>query len=650
MRLPKRAIHLDFHTMPAVDDVGANFDADDFAAALADARVDFITVFATCNLGMAYYPTKIGVVHPSLQQDLFGQMVQACHKKDIAVAAYFNAGLDHESAQQHRDWAILDRDGSVIKGDRTLNFYRSMCFGGPWPDHLTSIVDEVLTNYEVDGVFLDCFVWGKGCYGDECLSTMRDQGMDMHDHEAVVAFQNDRKLEFVRRIRQLIDRKRPEATYYLNGVPYKFQRDIASHLDIESLPAGGWGYIDFPWKVRRLRNYVDHLVRLTGRFHESWGDFGGLRTQAGLDFDCFQAVSQGTACGVGDHMHPRGQLDKPVYERIGSIFKRIEALDPWTADAKAVTEIAAVVPGLDESNPDPGAEDRAVWGITRALEELNQQFDILDPDADWAGYCMLLLVDPLRLDNANLAKLRNHLSAGGSILATGSAGLLAEQDAFPDEWGLNYAGSAGLNPGFFLTRQPLDPAIPDMPVMFASQAVDVRPGTDTEVLADVIGPYFNRHWDGFHGHFYTPPKKPTGGAAVTRCGQVIHIAFSLFRDYARAANPAHRGLLAAAMERLLPDPLVIATGLPSFARVTLTAQSDRTMVHLLSYVPELRGQVMEMVEEPIVLHHVHLSVRRAEAKRVYLAPAEQDIHFEQANGRVEFDVPEVAGYQMIVIE
>ena len=34
---PRRAIHLDFHTGPDIPDVGADFDADTFAAAFADA-------------------------------------------------------------------------------------------------------------------------------------------------------------------------------------------------------------------------------------------------------------------------------------------------------------------------------------------------------------------------------------------------------------------------------------------------------------------------------------------------------------------------------------------------------------------------------------------------------------------------------------
>ena len=56
-RLPHRSFHLDFHTMPNVPDVGAEFDGAKFARTLVNARIDFITVFAQCNLGMAYYPT-----------------------------------------------------------------------------------------------------------------------------------------------------------------------------------------------------------------------------------------------------------------------------------------------------------------------------------------------------------------------------------------------------------------------------------------------------------------------------------------------------------------------------------------------------------------------------------------------------------------
>lgn len=74
---PRRAIHLDFHTMPGIYDVGRDFDGEVFARTLADAHVDYITVFARCNLGFAYYPTRVGVMHPGLKFDLLGGMSQA---------------------------------------------------------------------------------------------------------------------------------------------------------------------------------------------------------------------------------------------------------------------------------------------------------------------------------------------------------------------------------------------------------------------------------------------------------------------------------------------------------------------------------------------------------------------------------------------
>ena len=54
-----------------------------------------------------------------------GKMIDACHHRNIAVAIYFNAGLNHEMAQQHRDWVVLGRDGRVYGEDRMAIFFVS---------------------------------------------------------------------------------------------------------------------------------------------------------------------------------------------------------------------------------------------------------------------------------------------------------------------------------------------------------------------------------------------------------------------------------------------------------------------------------------------------------------------------------------------
>src|SRR5204862_124764 len=86
------------------------------------------------------------------------------------------------------------------------------------------------------------------------------------------------------------------------------------HLEIESLPSGGWGYNHFPLFVRYFQTQpLPHLGH-TGRFHRSWGDFGGLKPRAALEYECFRMLASGSTCCVGDQLHPRGRLGPAPFQ------------------------------------------------------------------------------------------------------------------------------------------------------------------------------------------------------------------------------------------------------------------------------------------------------------------------------------------------
>ena len=97
-----------------------------------------------------------------------------------------------------------------------------------------------------------------------------------------------------------------------------------------------------------------------------------------------------------------------------------------------MTDLAVVCDDDDSVSVSPGHEGRAIWGATRSLAELNQQFDILGANDDWSGYQTLVLIDPLTLDEVRLQKVEAHLAAGGGILSAGSAGLLDDHKTFSD--------------------------------------------------------------------------------------------------------------------------------------------------------------------------------------------------------------------------
>jgi hypothetical protein len=646
----KRAIHLDFHTMPGVYDVGRDFDAAQFAATLSDAGVDYITVFAKCNLGFAYYPTQVGIVHPGLQApDLLGPMVSACHERGIRIAAYINTGLDHECSVRHRDWLKLNAHGQVYEMERMGHFFRRMCLNTPYARYTLDMVEEVLDRYPVDGIFLDCFT-NDPCYGGECIDGMRALGMDVTDEAQVMEYGWLVTQRFCGDVEQLVRRKGRDINIYFNGLPY---RNEPTHLELEVLPTGGWGYDYLPWAIRYARTLKRPYFTMTGRFHKSWGDFGGLRPYQSLLYDCYYSIANGGTCSVGDHMHPRGPLDTAVYATIGQAYAETRKLDPWTEGARSEAEIAVVAPMIGHYTRPRSIRD-SVSGAARMLVELKQQFDVCDGEGDLSPYRVLILPDDVAMTLALQAKLEAHLARGGRLIASAAAGLDAAQTAYAlSDYPATYEGAEPHDPAFFVASPEVAQDLPAMPVTIYSPGVAMRAAEGATVLARLIKPYFNRAtWDWRHEDMYMPPEGDTGRPALVVRGPIYHFGFPVFRAYFEHAVVAYRTLLGNCLALALPEPLVRVRNMPSFGQVTVTAQGAQRMVHLLAYVPELRGPTHQMIEEPIAVAGVEVELRSdgRKVERVYLAPSGEVLSHERAGDYVRVIVPQVVGYQMVVFE
>jgi hypothetical protein len=106
------------------------------------------------------------------------------------------------------------------------------------------------------------------------------------------------------------------------------------------------------------------------------------------------------------------------------------------------------------------------------------------------------------------------------------------------------------------------------------------------------------------------------------------------------------------LNNLFPDPLFKSSTLPSFARAFVTEQPGRRMVHILSYVPELRGPKTQMIEDAIELHNVKISLRNdgKAPRKVYQAPGKKSLPFKVADGYINVTIPVSNGYSMLVFE
>ena len=187
------------------------------------------------------------------------------------------------------------------------------------------------------------------------------------------------------------------------------EKKYLRRVEIEALPTGGWGYAYFPYVARYVRPLGLPTLTHTGRFFKSWGDNAGLKPPAALKYECCQALSQGMTGGIGDLLHPRGVPQPAVYELIGGVYAHVQACEPFVAGGVLQSQIALVVD--PELGDNPGA---AGLGATRALQQLQQQFDVVGPGANLDGYEVVLVAETTPVDEALLAKLRAYVAAGAA--------------------------------------------------------------------------------------------------------------------------------------------------------------------------------------------------------------------------------------------
>lgn len=639
MRLVKRAVHIDFHTMPDIPDFAANFDAKKFAQTLKDAKVDYVNVFAKCNIGFAYYPTKIGIMHPYLDFDMFGQTVEECHKLGIGVTAYFNTGLDHEMARKHREWLVVNKEGQIIYDDRTANFFRNMCFNSGYREYMLAMIKEVVDNYPVDGVFLDCMATIFPCYGNECAESMRERGMDPLNDDDVAKFTKESIIDFSREVKKIVGN---EKFLYLNGLYPGDAEGLRTHAEIECLP-GAWSYDFFPAQVAYARNLGQQAWYMTGRFHACWGDFGGLKSKASLENDCWDAISNAVSTSVGDHMHPRDGLDPVVYKMIGEVYTEIEKYEPWTDYAKAVADIGilATADGILGDNHS---------GAARMLGELKYTYDIINENMDMSKYKVIILPDNIIITSKLKGKLQAHLDKGGSILSSGYSGLNTDKTKFEMEaWNMDYEGADPWNSSYFKMLEDSNDDIPDILCGIYSQGIFMQLKEGSKAIADYYQPYFNRKWDGFHGYFYTPPEKYAGRPAIAKSGNIIQICFNIFTAYYQYAYVVHKNVIKHCLKQLLCDPVVKYENLPSTSRVTVTEKDNMRMIHVKLTHPEQRGKY-NVIEDRPVLSGAVVYLKDNGIKSVYIAPDRKPLRYELMDGYVKIDLPTIDGYIMVVVE
>ncbi len=661
--LPQRQVHLDFHTSEHIKNIGSLFDKKQFQRCLQIGHVNSVTVFAKCHHGWAYFPSEKNEMHPGLSFDLLGAQIEACREIGVRAPVYLSAGFDEKYFFQHPDHGRIatlggeyKRIGKTADGAPFVDAegvgYHILCMNSPYLSVLVSQVEEVIERYDPCEIFLDIVGEQFVCFCPYCREQVITLGMDPEDENSYKKLTKHTFKRYYTAVNDAAKRLNPQISiFHNNGHIPAGRRDFAhanTHLELESLPTGGWGYDHFPKSARYAAILGMDYLGMTGKFHGGWGEFGGFKHPNALRYEVALSLALGARCSVGDQMHPYGCMDEATYELIGKAYAEAEAAEPYCYNITTCADIAllSVESVIGEAKNHP-----ADTGACRMLLEGKYLYDVIDTECDFAKYKVIILPDIVKLCDASLIeKLKAYTSGGGKLLTSGVSGTDGEKFLF--DFGADFLGKNTCQPSYLHTAFHALGLSPSSYCMY-SPLYDLTEARDgATVLGYSRVTFFNRAREHFCSHQHTPyiPENHAPGIVLGKDGG--YIAWDIFTEYAEAGSIILREAVTHVLDTILGEKKKLVTDLASGGVVTLNDQTaeNRLVLHALYAIPTKRGNGVEVIEDLPEVHGTHFALRTDKViRRVTAVPQNEEIPFTCENGVCSFTLEKFCCSQIVTL-
>ncbi len=225
-----RTFIIDGYTYPLSP--GIEFDAEELARTMADMHANTLRIATS---GFYYYiPGTKFETHPDLAgRDLLAECIAACKPYGIRVVPYFRTGGVLAAKIVKPEWAQWTTPQQDISVRWTMGEKVSpVCWNSEYRQAFLDMVEKVVSQYDVDGVYFDAWMLYYGfsgpmriCYCPGCTKGFKQAtGLDLPYHK--------HKKDYTRSELKTIDRYRDWYKERLVEVFLETKRIIKSHKDI----------------------------------------------------------------------------------------------------------------------------------------------------------------------------------------------------------------------------------------------------------------------------------------------------------------------------------------------------------------------------------------------------------------------------------
>jgi hypothetical protein len=615
----------------------ANLDAAHLVGQLADMRANVLL------LGMggitAYYPSRVEFhsVSPYLPagRDMFGDVLQAAHAKNIRVVGRFDFSKTQQAAfNAHPEWFFRKANGDPV----IYNGLYSTCINGPYyREQALKILGEALDKYAVDGLFFNAFGNQSHDYSGNdvglchCAVCRRKYAQMFHKEIPDKPDDDYRKFMFLssREVAaafgDLIHQKRPQAGYF-NYVQESTDGIMSESNTAVARPLPLWPYSASDNVNRALNSEPGKMpVNLCMQFVDYWWRFATVSRDE-IALRLWENVANGGALAF-EVNGTLDQQDRQAVEAAKPVFRWLAQNEQYYSRERNAARVLLLT---GPSSTGQTYSQQSYRGLFRLLSEEHIPFAVSN-NMRWLGNRDFDLV--IAADWAP-PELRGYAENGGRVLIVSP-----REPQFPV---VEVVHKWTDRKGYFRIRDhSLFPSLRDTDVLMLNGPYTELPDDPASPLTlippSMIGPPEKVHVD------WKDTQQPGLVVRPAGKGTVAWIPWDLGALYYRESLPAHAGLFRDVVDRLNPARQLRTNAHP-LVEMTWMQQGDRKLLHLINLSGHSQTGYFPSI--PMTGIHIEIAGRFKQATSVRTA-GNLPVHVE--GGYSSFTLPRLTDYELIVL-
>jgi hypothetical protein len=647
---------------------------------------------------VAYYPTEVPFHHRSLwlgSGDAFGELLAGCRKMKMVVIARTDPHATYQdAADAHPEWIAVDVQGRPRRHWASPEMWVT-CALGPYNfEFMTQVTREIVSRYQVDGIFSNRWAGSGMCYCEHCRRNFRAaHGMDLPRtadprdpaRRNYILWRQQRLFELWRLWDSEIRKINPDARFLANSgggamsdLDMKTIGEMAPTLFADRQARRG---LTAPWaNGKNVKEYRATLGRkaIGGIFSIGveepyrWKD--SVQSEAEIRIWVADGIANGFRpwfTKFSGTLHDRRWLK--TVEDIYSWHHRAERYlrneEPLARVAMVYSQQTASFYGGPQARQK--VEDHTL-GMYQALIEARLPFEmvhdrLLEP-ALIDRFKALLLPNIAALSDEQCRRLRAYVKRGGSLLATFETSLYDEWGGRRPDFGLADlfgASAKGRTEGPMQNsylRLERDPATGrHHPILAGLEdagriingvfRVEVEPREKyPNPPLTLIPSYPDLPMELVYPRV---PKTDIAQVYLREIGasRIVYFPWDLDRVFWEVLCTDHARLLRNAIEWAVNEEPPVRVSGPGMLDVTVWRQKDSLTVHLVNLTNPMmmKGPFRELIPAPAQTVRVRLPEGRKPGK-VHLLVAGGVPQAQVAGGYVTVTVPSILAHEVVAVD